>query len=122
MWEKKTDDGGINDKDNGYSWSITGAPYAESGSAFTSFLLTVNVGGFAGANGWRLPTVAEVQTILLDFRCTGEGGGPTCRCPSFPCVDPALDFANTHSGFSTGPFRHPAPSPPTRSRDVRTAG
>jgi len=94
VWEKKDDLGGDHDKDNVYTWS-TGAPWAENGTVFTSFLSTVNGGGgFAGANGWRLPTLAELQTIVLDFACTG---GAECTCPSFPCVDPALDASNTQA-------------------------
>lgn len=100
IWEKKSNlDGTTNfadphDGDNAYTWS-TGAPYRENGTAFTSFLETVNSGaGFAGANGWRFPTLAELQTIVLDFACRGA-----CSCPSLPCVDPALDGANTQSYY-----------------------
>ena len=98
-WEKKSDDGSIHDKDNSYTWS-TGSPFKESGTAFTGFLGTVNGGGgFGGANGWRLPTVAELQTILLDFACTGAFGGTQCQCGSTPCIEPALDAINTCSTF-----------------------
>ena len=100
VWEKKDNAGGIHDKDNWYTWSA-GSPYKESGTAFTTFLTGagtgLNVAGFAGANGWRLPTLAELQTIVLDFACTGAFGGAKCSCPSSPCVDPALDAANTQS-------------------------
>lgn len=92
VWEKKDNLGGIHDKDNFYVWS-TGTN-KENGTAFTTFLSTVNgAGGFAGANGWRLPTLAELQTIVLDFPCTKAG----CSCPSSPCVDLALDPGNTQS-------------------------
>jgi hypothetical protein len=119
VWEKKDNlDGMVNgadphDADNTYTWT-TGAPYAENGTAFSSFLTTgLNTPGFAGANGWRLPTVAELQTILLDFACTGAGESPTCRCPSSgsPCIDPALDVANTQSfnyGSATSYVAFPA--------------
>ena len=40
MWEKKSDDGGIHDKDRTFSWSITGT--AADGTAFTNFLATLN--------------------------------------------------------------------------------
>ncbi len=93
VWEKKQNqDGSPNfadphDADNTYTWS-TGAPYKENGTAFTSVLATLNSGeGFAGANGWRLPTMAELETIVLDFPCTGAN----CSCPSSFCVDPALE-------------------------------
>jgi hypothetical protein len=96
VWEKKDNlDGSVNfadphDADNSYTWS-TGAPWAENGTAFTSFLTDattgLNVTGFAGANGWRLPTLAELQTILADFPCTGALSSPTCSCGSSPCID-----------------------------------
>ena len=117
VWELKdeldnvADFNNPHDADNSYSWS-TGVPWAENGGTFTSFLTDattgLNVTGFAGASGWRIPTLAELQTIMLDFACTKA----LCTCPSSPCVDPALDPANTelfaywsattytHTGFS----------------------
>jgi len=85
VWEQKTDDDTEHDKDNGYSWT-TASPWLGNGTVFTSFLQTLNTGaGFAGANDWRLPTRAEVQTILTDFECKGKGGDPGCRC-AWPCI------------------------------------
>src|SRR5215471_7514636 len=96
-WEKKDNGGGVHDKDNFYAYST--ASYKEDGTAFATFLtdsLTgLNVVGFGGANGWRLPTLAELQTIVLDFECKGVGFSPACVCPSSPCIEPALDAANT---------------------------
>ena len=101
VWEKKTNlDGTSNtsdphDADNASSWF----------SAFTSFLVSLNGTGFAGQYDWRVPTMVELQTILLDFRCSGDRPGPHCTCPSSPCVDPALDPANTASDYwSDTPF------------------
>ncbi len=89
-----------------FSWS-TNPSYAEDGTVFTNALATMNSGaGFAGANGWRLPTLAEIQTPTLDFRCSGAGLGAICRCPSEPCVDPALGLApslDTWSGTNVLP-------------------
>jgi hypothetical protein len=103
VWEQKDNlDGSLNDSDphdadNEYAWSTGGPPYKEDGTAFTGFLTTLNGGGgFAGANGWRLPTLAELQTILADFPCTGAGGGTTCLCTSMPCI--AFNDSNTQSG------------------------
>ncbi len=86
VWEVKTNDASVHDEGNTYSWS-TGTN-KEDGTAFTSFLGTVNGGGgFAGSNGWRLPTLAELETILLDFACKGAGGSSTCSCASHPCIE-----------------------------------
>lgn len=41
MWEQKTDDSAIHDKDNLYTWS-TGAPYNPDGTAFFTFVATLN--------------------------------------------------------------------------------
>lgn len=104
-WEKKVDDLSERDKDNEYTWS-TGSPFKETGTVFTTFLNTVNDGAFAGVSGWRLPTLAELQTIVLDFPCRGQIMSFTCSCPASPCIDPALDAANTGGDryWSTTPY------------------
>jgi hypothetical protein len=95
VWEKKDNLdstpnlGDPHDADNTYTWS-TGSNN-EDGTAFTTFLTDaatgLNVTGFAGANGWRLPTMAELQTTLSDFKCTGAGFSSTCTCGFGPCID-----------------------------------
>jgi hypothetical protein len=65
FWEKKSDDGGIHDKDLLFSWS-TGAPYTANGLAFTVLLAALNTQKFGGFSDWRLPTITELQT-LVDF-------------------------------------------------------
>ena len=63
QWEKKTDDASVHDKDDRYPLSATGT--AADGTAFTTFLTALNAACFAGQCDWRLPTLAELQTILL---------------------------------------------------------
>lgn len=76
QWEQKTNDATIHDKDNTYAWSATGSD--ADGTAHTSFLATLNSGPcFAGQCDWRLPTRAELETILSE-------GYP---CTTSPCID-----------------------------------
>ncbi len=107
VWEQKTGVIGtpipsdVHDVNNVYTWSTGPPQFAlnEDGTAFTTFLGTLNGGaGFAGANGWRLPTLAELQSIVLDFPCTGPWGSPKCSCGSIPCIDGT--FGPTHTALS----------------------
>src|SRR4030095_5688640 len=95
MWERKDDLGGIHDTDNGYTSSAAGT--ARDGTAFTFFLGILNNGAsvdaitisgcFAGHCDWRMPTIADLQTILL---------APS-PCGTAPCIDPM--FGPTTSGL-----------------------
>lgn len=83
--------------DRGYRWSTEGdaEPGSADGSAFTELLSTLNrcasadglalSGGLAGHCDWRLPTVRELQTILLEPH----------PCSIFPCIDPIFGSINS---------------------------
>jgi uncharacterized protein DUF1566 len=77
QWEKKTSDATVHDKDNSYSWTDTVT--AADGTAFTTFLAGLNGAGFAGQYDWRLPTLAELASIMQPL------------CPTAPCIDPIFD-------------------------------
>ena len=54
IWEMKTDDGGIHDKDNTYTWANSTAV----------FIKGVNDAKFMGHSDWRMPTVKELATLV----------------------------------------------------------
>jgi Protein of unknown function (DUF1566) len=82
QWEKKTSDATVHDVDNLYSWSAGGDGFAAAdGTALTGLLATLNSGScFAGQCDWRLPTIYELQTILLE----------AYPCTTSPCIDQTI--------------------------------
>jgi len=53
IWENKTDDGSIHDKDNRYDWY----------GAQSVFIATLNSSQFGGYSDWRVPTIKELLSI-----------------------------------------------------------
>ena len=91
QWEQKTQDASVHNTGNLYTWTSTGDGDVTNadGTAFTSFLATLNSGGcFAGQCDWRLPTIAELQTILLE----------PYWCMTSPCIDQAV-FGPTGANY-----------------------
>ena len=87
MWEQKVAGSGFpHGVDLLFKWSSTGTD--PDGGAFTSFLGALNnctsadgssvTGGFASHCDWRLPSIVELQTILL----------APFPCGTSPCIDP----------------------------------
>ena len=75
QWEKKTSDATVHDKDNTYGWTSADIGTAADGTVFTTFLAELNGTGFAGHYDWRLPTLAELASIMQP------------NCPTAPCID-----------------------------------
>lgn len=50
MWEQKSDDGTIHDKDNLYTWGLIEPPYAMNGTAVTTLFGALNAG--TTSKGW----------------------------------------------------------------------
>ncbi len=99
-WEKKTDDGSIHDQSNFYAWS-TGSPWKADGPAFTVFLKALNDAGFGGSNGWRIPSVSELNT-LIEPACPDCSAlpGELPRCTTIPGETPPATYLSS----STRPF------------------
>jgi len=57
IWEVKTDDNSIHDRDNKYTWTNT-----------ATFITAVNSESFGGFSDWRLPTVNELSTLVNSNR------------------------------------------------------
>lgn len=91
QWEKETSVcPSIRCVDETYTWSATST--AGDGTAFTSFLHSLNSSPcFAGHCDWRLPTAAELQTIVLE----------PYPCASSPCIDPIFDPSQESSYWSS---------------------
>lgn len=54
IWEQKTDDSGLHDKDNLYYYQ----------SINKNFIQQLNAQNYCGFNNWRLPTMDELKTII----------------------------------------------------------
>jgi hypothetical protein len=71
IWENKTDDGSIHDKDNTYTWydpdiatnhGNAGTP--GNGTDTKDFIDALNASNFGGHSDWRLPTVTELSMLV----------------------------------------------------------
>ena len=80
MWEVKTDDGGLHDKNGTYTWynsdsASNGGDVGTAGGSSTcssvvggcdteKFLNTVNNAGLCGYTDWRVPTEDELLSLV----------------------------------------------------------
>ena len=122
MWEQKTGTIGmpnpsdVHDVNNGYAWTATGT--APDGTLFTNFLATLNGGEyynpvtmlsengslasqcFANHCDWRIPTQAELETIL-DSTVSGCGFGVPCVDPTFGLILANITWSSSSESGAT---------------------
>ncbi|MEA2014216.1 MAG: DUF1566 domain-containing protein [Thermodesulfobacteriota bacterium] len=88
IWEIKTDDGSVHDKDNKYTWYDSN-PGTNGGNAGTAgngtdtedFIDALNAENFGGFSDWRLPSIKELSSLVnSDIAYPG----PTINTAWFP--------------------------------------
>ena len=66
VWEVKTDDEGLQDRDWTYSWYNSGGSCVDELSCDTEqYVAAVNAAGLCGFSNWRLPTPVELMSLLV---------------------------------------------------------
>ena len=88
IWEIKTDDWGVHDRDNAYTWcdrnlGTNGGNQGECSDGIDTeyFINALNSANFGGYSDWRLPTVKELST-LVNHNISAPG--PTIDTNYFP--------------------------------------
>jgi hypothetical protein len=105
IWEVKTDDGSIHDKDNKYTWCDSN-PATNGGHAGTCgdgtdteyFIDALNNAAFGGYTDWRLPSREELRSIV-DYAIPYPG--PTIDTGYFPNTVSSYYWSSTTYANST---------------------
>ena len=105
IWEVKTVDGSIHDKDNEYTWcdtnfSTNGGDSGTCGTDNTEeFINTLNSDSFGGFSDWRMPTIKEFSTIVnygRNYPATNTTFFPNTMSSGF------FHWSSTTGAYNTG--------------------
>ena len=99
VWEGKTDDGGIHDRDNTYRWGGTTALGTGYGTYYPDWDTLVdgsNSQRLCGFSDWRVPTRAELQGLVHYGRIN-----PTIDTDYFPNTPASYFWSASPSGDSS---------------------
>jgi transposase-like protein len=104
IWEVKTDDGSIHDKDNKYTWydsnPETNAGYTGTngdGTDTEDYINSLNNSNYGGFSDWRLPTIAELASIV-NFKTRY----PSINTSYFPKIMSAFYWSSTSDADYSG--------------------
>ena len=98
VWEAKTDDGGIHDKDNKYKWggsTVLGSGYGNYYTDWESLVNGSNNQSLCGYSNWRVPTVNELTGLINYGRHT-----PSIDTVYFPYTQPSYYWSSSPSSSS----------------------
>lgn len=100
IWEQKTNDGGLRDKDNTYTWYNPNnrtngghAGYEYAGKNTHEYIRQLNAQNYCGYHNWRLPTSAELDSIVDYSRYN-------------PAINPIFTNTQSHFYWSASPHAY----------------
>jgi hypothetical protein len=99
MWEVKTSDGGLHDMNNTYTWYSSTIDVVNHGSGYCAgatcntekFTTAVNSEPLCGYSDWRMPTKAELQTLVFDAANSLLNGTPAIDLGYYPNTNTTLN-------------------------------